>query len=139
MVNHERCFWNVFIGMLGFMNDSHILWLSSLHLKATYGGLFNFGLHGSQDIIHSYILGGKGYSLLLWFMIPHKQTTNVKHTLWMPSSTNTFQRGRMLWKMSLGFWRRHLKNYYSKTTFTLFSLLILLHVLTSFSRSKHTC
>jgi hypothetical protein len=42
-------------------------------LKATYGGLFKFGLYGSQDIIHPYILGDKGYSFLLWLMILHKK------------------------------------------------------------------
>lgn len=67
--------------MLGFMNDSHILRLSSLHLKATYGGLFNFGLYGSQDIIHPYIIGDKGHSFCFgsWSLTNKLQTSSTHY------------------------------------------------------------
>jgi hypothetical protein len=71
MVDHEKQFRDVFVGLSRSMNDFRILHLSNLYSKVTFDGFFDHE-HGSQDGINPYILGDKGYPLLPWFMIPHK-------------------------------------------------------------------
>lgn len=61
------------------MNDTKVLRLSSLYKNATFDGFLD-PKHGSQDGINHYILGDKGCPLLPWFMIPHKQSANIRHT-----------------------------------------------------------
>jgi hypothetical protein len=100
VVDHEIRFCDVLMGLMGYMNDSIILLLFSLYSKTTYNGLFD-PEHGSQDNIHPYILGDKGYLLLPWFMIPHKQNANVRHYFRSSLSQTSFKGGRVWSKMPL--------------------------------------
>jgi len=53
------------------MNDVRVLWLSSIYWKARWGNFFNeLNLH---EGIKLYIIENKGYSVLPWLMVPHKQ------------------------------------------------------------------
>lgn len=49
-------------------------------LKKNLSWFIQFWKGISKWAIH-YILGGEGYPLLPWFMIPQKQTTNMKHII----------------------------------------------------------
>jgi hypothetical protein len=40
VVDHWKLFRKIFVGMLGSMNDTHILWISSLYHKVVNGELF---------------------------------------------------------------------------------------------------
>jgi N-acetyl-gamma-glutamylphosphate reductase len=40
VINYQKKFKDVFVGMLGLMNDAHILQISFVHQKATYQQLF---------------------------------------------------------------------------------------------------
>jgi hypothetical protein len=57
-------FQGMFVGMLGSMNDAKIMQSYSLYQKATHHGLFHLD-HGFQNGIYSYIIGDKGYPLLI--------------------------------------------------------------------------
>jgi hypothetical protein len=37
MVDHEKWFQDVFVGLSGSMKDFRVLWLSNLYKKATFG------------------------------------------------------------------------------------------------------
>ncbi len=54
VVDHDKHFCDVFVGLLGSMNDSKILWLFNFYQKITYNGLFNPELR-CQDGICPYI------------------------------------------------------------------------------------
>jgi hypothetical protein len=54
------------------MNDERVLWLSSIYRKAMCNNFFNeLNLHEGIKI---YIIEKKGYPMLPWLMVPHKQT-----------------------------------------------------------------
>jgi hypothetical protein len=55
--------WDVFVGLSKFMNDSITFQWYSLHRITIYDGFFNLN-YESQDGIHPYIIGDKGYVLL---------------------------------------------------------------------------
>jgi len=60
VVDHDKHFCDVFVGLPNSMNDSKILWLSNFYQETTYNGLFNLELR-YQDGICPYILRDKGY------------------------------------------------------------------------------
>jgi hypothetical protein len=59
------------------MNDVQILCLSSLYGKGMNGDMFH--LNRGEKRIKTYLIANKGYPLLSWLMIPHKQTNNIQH------------------------------------------------------------
>jgi hypothetical protein len=59
------------VGMLGNMNDSRIFKFSTFYNQATYKDLFS--LECDQEGVRTYIIEDKGYPLLPWLMISHKQ------------------------------------------------------------------
>jgi hypothetical protein len=66
------------MGMLGSMNDARVIHLFLIYLKATWGNLFSDrNLH---DGIKPSMIENKGYPLLLWLMVPHKQT-RARHSI----------------------------------------------------------
>jgi len=71
IVDHKKRFLDIFVCMHGSMNNSKMLRLLSIYQKATLGDLFHeiFLHHG----IKPYIIGDKGYLLLPWLMVFHKQ------------------------------------------------------------------
>jgi hypothetical protein len=71
MIDHQNWFRNVFVGMLGFMNDARILRISSLYHKAMNGELLRLN-QGTKREIRPYILGHKMYPMVPWLMILHK-------------------------------------------------------------------
>jgi hypothetical protein len=59
------------------MNDVQILRLSNLYGKAMNGNMFHLN-RGEEGIKH-YLIANKGYLLLPWLMIPHKQTKSIQY------------------------------------------------------------
>jgi len=77
MVHCQKKFWDVFMVLLNSMNDVQILHLSNLYEKAMNGDMFHLN-RGEEGIKHS-LITNKGYHLLPWMMIPHKQTSSIQH------------------------------------------------------------
>jgi hypothetical protein len=65
--------------MPSLMNDAWILQISNLYDKARDGDLF-WMVQGEKKI-KLYILGDKGYLLLPWVMVRHKQVGNACHII----------------------------------------------------------
>jgi len=71
IIDHKKRFLDIFVAMPSWMNNTRVLCLFSIYQKATLGDLFHeWNLHHG---IKPYIIGDKGYSLLPWLMVPHKQ------------------------------------------------------------------
>jgi hypothetical protein len=57
--------------------------------------------HGLEDGICPYIIGNKGYPLLPLFMIPNKQTTNVRQTILKSFYNKHLRMGRVIVEITL--------------------------------------
>jgi hypothetical protein len=71
IVDAQKRFTDIFVGLPGSVNDSRILKKSGLHCRVVNGGLINDDLPHTGDI-PPYILGDKGYPLLPWLLTPFK-------------------------------------------------------------------
>lgn len=78
MVDCNKQFLDLFVGSLGSVNDSWMLQKSGLYNKVMHQDLLNFNW-GCQDWLPPYILGYKGYPLLSWIMVSHKER---EHSSW---------------------------------------------------------
>lgn len=79
MVDCQKKFRNVFVGLFGSMNNVHMLHLSNLYKKVVNGDMFH--LNKGEEEIKPYLIINKGYLLLRWLMIPHKQFGNIQHSI----------------------------------------------------------
>ncbi len=111
VVDHKKQFQDIFIGFPISMNNLKILRLFSLYKKAKFDGFFDLE-HGSHDGIHPYINGDKDYLLLLWLMIPHKYSANVKHTFLKTLYNRHLSKGRNVVENAFGILKKLLENYW---------------------------
>lgn len=75
VVDSEKRFIDLYLGMPGSTNDSRVLRRSSLYTLAMQGNLFD-----AQYVVegHSpYLIGDLGYPLQPWLMVPHKVVGNL--------------------------------------------------------------
>jgi hypothetical protein len=63
----------------------------------------------SQDNIHPYLFGNKGYLLLPWFRIIHKQNANVQHILLKAFYNRQLSRGRNVVENAFGILKKTFK------------------------------
>jgi hypothetical protein len=80
MVNNQKKFMDVYVGLLQSTNDFCVLKKSKLYQHAIHGGLFDMATT-SQDGIPPYLLGDKRYPLLPWLMTLHKEDGEVHSIL----------------------------------------------------------
>jgi hypothetical protein len=59
VVDFRKMFTNMFMGLLGIVNDARVLCRSALYINAQYHGLFES--HTSSQQFPPYLLGDKGY------------------------------------------------------------------------------
>jgi hypothetical protein len=71
VVDVKKLFTNIYVGLLGSVNDQRVLRRSGLWQEVVHRGLMSAD-SGYQDGIPSYLLGDKGYPLLSWIMVPFK-------------------------------------------------------------------
>ncbi len=91
--------------------------------KKTYNGLFDLE-HGAQNEICPYILGDKGYLLLLiWFMIPWKLNINVRHTILEVAYNKHHSKGRSLIENAFGILKKTFKKLLLKNNLHILSML----------------
>jgi hypothetical protein len=71
MVDCQKKFHDVFVGLYGSMQNVHILHLLKLYKKAMNGDIFH--LNKGEEKIKPYLITNKCDLLLPWLMIPHKK------------------------------------------------------------------
>jgi hypothetical protein len=74
VVDSNKRFLDLFLGMPGSTNDARVLRCSSLYCLARSGNLFD--AHYSMDGFTPYLLGDSGYPLLPWLLVPYKHVRN---------------------------------------------------------------
>ena len=84
VVDSNKRFLDLFLGMPGSTNDSRMLHRSSLYDKGMHGTLWDAGV--SFEGFSPYILGDSGYPLLPWLLVPHRGQGN------MPVADSLFNR-----------------------------------------------
>jgi hypothetical protein len=72
VVDNNKKFIDVFVGLLGSLNDSRVLLQSCLYKKVQYIGLFEIS-RASRNGFALYLLGDKGYPLISWIMMPYNE------------------------------------------------------------------
>jgi hypothetical protein len=70
IVHDKKLFTDLFVGFFKSVNDSRFLRKFGLYVNAQQQGLFN--ADKSQDGFAPYLLGNKGYPLLSWLMMLHR-------------------------------------------------------------------
>jgi hypothetical protein len=103
VVDYQKKFQDVFVGLLGSMNDARILRLSSLYKKEMNGDMFH--IDRGEEEIKLYLIIDKVYPLLPWLMIPHKQSRNIRHIVLEALYKKHLSQGRSVVKNSFGILR----------------------------------
>jgi hypothetical protein len=98
VVDSNKRFLDLYLGMPGSTNDARVLRRSSLYHLAMSQNLFD-SRHG-VDGFSPYLLGDSGYPLLPWLMVPHRNMRNlsVLETLF----NRKLRRGRSMVKNAFG-------------------------------------
>jgi len=75
VVDADKRFIDLYIGMSGLTNDSRMLRRSTLHYNTTHANLMTplCSIEGQTP----YLLGDLGYPLLSWLMVPHRGVRNL--------------------------------------------------------------
>jgi hypothetical protein len=75
VVDNNKRFLDLYVGMPGSTNDARVLRRSSLYQLATSQNLFD--ARYAVDGFSPYLLGDSGCPLLPWLMVPHKNVRNL--------------------------------------------------------------
>jgi len=73
IINCKKNIIDVFMGLLGSVNDSRVLHKSTLYKNAQYHGLFASNNSTFQHALSPYLLGNKRYPLIIGIMILFKE------------------------------------------------------------------
>jgi hypothetical protein len=101
VVDSRKRFINLFVGMPGSTNDSHKLRHSGLYANVQQRRILD-DINGVQhEGFSQYLIGDKGYPLLSWFMVPHKddRPLSVLEKLY----NKRLRRGRSVVENAFGF------------------------------------
>jgi len=79
-----------------------------------------FHLNKGEEGIKPYLIVDKGYPLLPWLMIPHKQTNNIQHTILEALYNKHFSWGRNVVDNSFGILRKNFRELFLKTNLHIF-------------------
>lgn len=113
VVNYQKKFQDVFVGLLGSMNNAHILRLSNLYKKAVNGDMFH--INKGEEEIKPYLIVDKVYPLFLWLMIPHKQYGNIQHIVLKALYNKHLSQGKSVVENSFGILRMSFRELLLKT------------------------
>jgi hypothetical protein len=78
IIDHKKWFLDVFVVLLGSMNDTKVLCIILNLPEGHVRGSFNE--HTSHDDFKSYLIGDKGYPLSPWLMVLQNHT-KMQHSV----------------------------------------------------------
>jgi hypothetical protein len=100
VVNSQKRFMDVYVGLLGSVNDCHALKKSKLYQHAIHEVSFTW-LLGHMMESPPYLLGVEGHPLLSWLMTLHKEDGEV-HSIFKLLYNCKYKRGRLIVENSFG-------------------------------------
>ena len=111
VVDSDKRFLDLYLGMPGSTNDSRMLRRSSLYELAVYNNLFDdgHGLHGFSP----YLLGDLGYPLLPWLMVPHY--SDVRLSVAEALFNKKLRRGRCVVENAFGILKQTFRELLTKS------------------------
>jgi hypothetical protein len=114
VVDSEKRFLDLFVGMPGSTNDCRVLRRSSLYHRAQQNVLFDVG-HVMEGF-SPYLLGDSAYPVLPWLMTPHKNVRNltVTETLF----NQRLRRGRCVVENAFGILKQTFRELLVKSELT---------------------
>lgn len=111
VVDSEKHFLDLYLGMHGSTNDCRMLRRSSLYDLAMHNNLL-----GNEHAVHGfspYVLGDSGYPLLPWLMIPHR---SVDHLSMAETLFNKrLRRGRCVVENAFGIFKQTFRELLTKS------------------------
>lgn len=111
VVDSDKRFLDLYLGMPGSTNDSRVLRRSSLFSLAMHGNLFDaqYAVHGYTP----YLIGDSGFPLLPWLMIPHKANAqlSVSETLF----NKKLRKGRCVVENAFGILKQSFRELLDKS------------------------
>ncbi len=113
VVNYQKKFQDVFVGLLGSMNDVRILCFSSLNKNIVNGNMFH--INKNEEEIKPYLIVDKVYLLLPWLMIPHKQYGNIRHIVLEELYKKHLSQGISVVENSFGILKMNFQELFLKT------------------------
>jgi hypothetical protein len=114
VVDSEKRFIDLFLGMPGSTNDSWVLRRSSLYHRAQQNMLFD-RVHVMEGF-SSYLLGDSGYPVLPWLMTPHKNVRNL--TVTKTLFNHRLKRGRCVVENAFGILKQTFRELLGKSELT---------------------
>ncbi len=116
------------MGLLRFVNDSHVLRLSSMYKKTMYRGLLDMD-KGTCIDIPPYLLGDKGYPLILKLWLHSKKMVNIVYMrCYIIRSTN---KNILLKKTHLELWKKYSRSYLGSQNSMWFFILDVFYMLST--------
>jgi hypothetical protein len=131
VVDRQKQFMDVYVGLCGSVNDSRVLRKSRLYQRAIHGVSFTC-LLGHKMESPPYLLGDKGYPLFPWLMTLHKEDGEV-HSILELLYNHKRNCGRLVVENSFGILKQIFRELLKKTklhiiiVLNMFSTCCLLH------------
>jgi len=111
IVDSDKRFLDLYLGMPGSTNDSRMLRRSSLYNLAMHGNLME--VQHVVDGFTPYVIGDLGYPLLPWLMIPHKG--NVQLSVSQALFNKKLRKGRSVVENAFGILKQSFRELLNKS------------------------
>lgn len=111
VVDRDRKFIDISVGMPGSTNDARQLRRSMLYQKATTTNLFNPG--DSIEGFVPYLVGDKGYPILPWLITPYREMPNGRRSVQETLFNRKLSRARSVVENSFGILKQTFRELHS--------------------------
>ena len=111
VVDSEKCFLDLYLGMPRSTNDSRVLRRSSLYNLAVQNNLFDEEY--SSNGFSPYLIGNLGYPLFPWLMVPYR--TNVRLFVTDSLFNKKLRKGRSVVENAFGILKQTFRDLLTKS------------------------